>query len=422
MKKKIYILLFLLLCCLCGGCKEEAEMDKPDNREIVITKTPSITETSTPRPIETMIVKISESEVILPDYCFINSIPDIDPWAAFGCNGSSELPDGIWLYHWADGSLEFLGEGYYIADGSPDNSKLLLADNVSGELSIIDINDPEHVKKTIYSFPPGELNDLVWAPSSEYFAVILGKTPPRLRVITPDGQELVTVSDDIITWQVIYNVFRVHWSNDGRHLAFSSGFGGQLWVVDVAANTPKLLFQSDDVVIPEIFWSPDNIHLGYTNFPQDKDQHLEQMWVVDINTGDRSLLLEYDGQLINDPNWSPDGNHIYILGPRHDRSDLVLSYLDLNTQELTTALEVVLSESYQIMVSESVWSPSGRYFAVVANGYDVWIIDTTLAQAQLIYELPGHGTHILGWAPNEEGIYVYHRNSHPPVIKLISIY
>jgi tricorn protease len=149
----------------------------------------------------------------------------------------------------------------------------------------------------------------------------------------PDGKTVLTLSDEsgeVEFWQIPANGIGaatqlsrdgkvLRWdgipSPDGKTIAHRDK-DQQLWILDIATNTPKKVAQSAAGDFDDLAWSPDSKWLAYT---EPASNQLTQIHLYEVATG-RSVAVTTDRYDSYQPAWSPDGKWLYFLSDRNFES------------------------------------------------------------------------------------------------------
>jgi eukaryotic-like serine/threonine-protein kinase len=124
--------------------------------------------------------------------------------------------------------------------------------------------------------------------------------------------------------------FNPSWSHDGKQIVIatesvnytptSRGTTSELWIVDVASGTRRLLLERDGV---QPSWSPHGHRIAYWGISGDTAQR--DIWTIDPNAKEPSKTLAQvtnDGAVDWNPVWSPDGKYLYFGSDRSGANNL----------------------------------------------------------------------------------------------------
>jgi len=118
-----------------------------------------------------------------------------------------------------------------------------------------------------------------------------------------------------------YRDFDLHWSPDGRKLAFISERDNnrEVYIVDVRTRELKRLTNTPDAAESNPQWSPTGNHIAFVRGPFGR-----RLCWVDVNTGEEKVVAE--GPFITEFSWSPDGRWICFnkRDPANNVTDLYI--------------------------------------------------------------------------------------------------
>jgi serine/threonine protein kinase len=101
------------------------------------------------------------------------------------------------------------------------------------------------------------------------------------------------------------------YSEDGRHIAFSSNRSGPIavWVAETDGSAPHQLTHGKNHHEAAPKWSPDGKHIAFDSQSRDGHWHV---WVTDADGG-QATQLTFDAAAQNLPFWSRDGAWVYYV-------------------------------------------------------------------------------------------------------------
>lgn len=210
---------------------------------------------------------------------------------------------------------------------SPDGKKLVACDD-SGALQIWKIANPLTRSKSILSV------DAVARGIAQLFTVP-GVSLPVVNAIT--------------------------WSPDGKYLATASASTS---IVDATVGTlvRSLGPSGDDGDILQVAWSPDGQYLATasSNRTNQKGNTRIQIWATNGWTEVKQLAGEYD--TCSSMAWNRDSKRLLIAG-NISTNPVLQSHVQIWDIETASPLLLQKADSPD-GISEAVWSPDGRFFAV----------------------------------------------------------
>jgi dipeptidyl aminopeptidase/acylaminoacyl peptidase len=142
----------------------------------------------------------------------------------------------------------------------------------------------------------------------------------------------------------------LHWSPDGRQIAFSAIAPGRPWRISLISRDggPPQQLTSSDLVEVDPNWSPDGNTLAYGVYqPGRPDQNSIQM--LDLKTRRSSQLPGSEGFCF--PRWSPNGR--YVVATSFDAKKLAL--FDFKTSTWRPLITDVGSVGYFSWSSDSAY-------------------------------------------------------------------
>ena len=164
-------------------------------------------------------------------------------------------------------------------------------------------------------------------------------TAMRLMLSSPDGSNAKRINDGAsIAWNV-------HWSPDGKRLAFTgrpadSGDGLAVFVMNADGSGRRQVthFAPADGRAQWPVWSPDGRELAIQ--VNDLEARSCHIWIVDAATGKaRKLAAHAEPYLDETPSWFPDGKRVAFQSNRTGRMEVWVMNVDGSGQRQVTGLK-----------------------------------------------------------------------------------
>jgi hypothetical protein len=168
-----------------------------------------------------------------------------------------------------------------------------------------------------------------------------------------DGSEVRLLHTRAATERFCFNAA---WSNDSRHLAFSTYNDGQasLWVASPDDGSMSLITRFKEDGCPEhLKWSTNKRHIGFSISGQWRQRYM-------VTLPGRQLSPMPPDEVFPVCQWSPDGSWLGCIGIRS-----IAVYRVSDGERFNVAR--VNSPGLSIAEERLAWSPTGRWFAVSAH-------------------------------------------------------
>lgn len=204
---------------------------------------------------------------------------------------------GIWVMD-TDGNekrqIDALG---YNPDWSPDGTKLTFIYN-----GIWVINVDGTGKKQIGPYA-GSLSTPHWSPTGDkisYFELSANGGDWDIYTINEDGSNITDITNGSSWWETYHT-----WSPDGTKIAFATGDGNGIWVMNSNGSNRNQLI-SDTFARGDLDWSPDGTKIAYaTDKSGDSD-----IWIMNSDGTGQTQLTSHVSSDEYSLSWSPDGTKI----------------------------------------------------------------------------------------------------------------
>jgi TolB protein len=198
--------------------------------------------------------------------------------------------------------------------------------------------DPEGKNLREIAAVPGR--GLALSPDGKRLVYMAGGwTAMRLMLSSPDGSNAKQINDGTsIAWNV-------HWSPDGKRLAFTghppdstSGLAVFVMNADGSGKRQVTHFAPTEGRAQWPVWSPDGRELAIQ--VNDLEAHSCHIWIVDAATGKaRKLAAHAEPYLDEAPSWFPDGKRIAFQSNRNGRMEVWVMNADGSGQHQVTGLK-----------------------------------------------------------------------------------
>lgn len=179
----------------------------------------------------------------------------------------------------------------------------------------------------------------------------------------------------------------MHWSPDGRQLAYMGRQPGQPWkiyIVDNASNSARMLLREDrNEADPD--WSPDGSHIIFGRLPDFMSTEIASKDIEIIGLKDGSVISLPGSRGLYAPRWSPDGRHIAAMPLNQSR----LLLFDTETHTWRVLLDR--------KIANPTWASDGRslFFQAFAEKdqpiYRVWLANGHVDRIIGLSEMPDAG-------------------------------
>jgi serine/threonine-protein kinase len=117
------------------------------------------------------------------------------------------------------------------------------------------------------------------------------------------------------------------WSPDGRRIAFTAGWPGEIYVQELDGGGPRAITSGQET--HSLAWSPDGSRIAYVdgnaifvfgtvNFA---NEGISTIWVAPVDGGE-PVRVTPDGALNVSPQWTPDGRHLLWISNQEGTRDV----------------------------------------------------------------------------------------------------
>jgi Tol biopolymer transport system component len=177
----------------------------------------------------------------------------------------------------------------------------------------------------------------------------IAKVPGRAPTLSPDGTRLIYMTGTWTSTRLMisasdgsnprpitdgsYIAWNIHWSRDGKHIAFTSRRDpeGELAIFVMNADgTGRRQFSrfpagSGNAQWP--VWSPGGDQLAIqVNRQKEHDAHI---WIIDAATGNAAKLAAHERPYLDEtPAWFPDGKHVAFQSNRTGKMEVWMMNAD----------------------------------------------------------------------------------------------
>ncbi len=193
----------------------------------------------------------------------------------------------------------------------------------------------------------------------------------ELRIVSSDGEQQPVHDNerdyrmwDILGWLDDERLVLTNWANTEITLNIFNPFSGEL---EESLATPQVVSPQGDIFVggpgtPLLIYNPALTRVVYDRFLRDQNRITYELWDVQSKNvlWERSVEVDYSR-----PVWSPDGKYFAIIYEPYSKSND--PYLDYGS------LYIVNDEGQETMLTDMVagelaWSPDGRYIATWWRG------------------------------------------------------
>jgi Tol biopolymer transport system component len=318
--------------------------------------------------------------------------------------------EGNWEIFFTDGTTETNLTRNLASDNqpawSPDGKQIAFvrqANNGTKEIWVMD--EAGGNKKNLTQVPRGVNSwSPIWSPDGSMIAFLTDRDDqvfkqPDLYVMTSDGIGLKNLTNN----PAIYADYDFNWSPDAKQIVFTSApsvrnpnvvFFPDLFVVDVQTlATRNLTNQATNPALRGSMgypaWSPDGRTIAFSgSFPGNMGRVFSEIWVMNAGGGgERKLTAQPFGTRTNYPIWSPTGGRIVFSstnGP-NGRTDLFVMNADGNGLKNITGGPGGPPSVYN---RNPTWSPDGEriaFFGITQprgrSQVDVYVVERDGQQA-----------------------------------------
>ena len=192
---------------------------------------------------------------------------------------------------------------------------------------------------------------------------------------------------------------RLSWSNDGRHIAFSSDRGGNtnIWRAPVAGGRPRQITVTSGADITPT-WSPDGKKIA---FMSDTNGNWD-IWMVPALGGKAEPFIsspEPEGR----PVWSPDGEHLAFLST-YEQSEVANIWI----APVAGGEPTRLTEGF-----DPSWSPDGRNI-LFTHAENIWIAPLAGGAPRPLLDYPDR-IYCPSWSPDGSQVYFLRRGGNTDI-------
>lgn len=325
-----------------------------------------------------------------------------------------QVDDQVELLEEGDETSRLIGQDLFALDLSPDGSRALVStpwDSVGPETALVSL-DLTSGERT----PIAELGSwgipARWSPDGSSVAVRVGE------------RNLLCVHDLAIEeprcLPELGRVYKFDWSPDGTRIVFEQGLPGSLTVLDVASGQTSVMVRWDD---PEVLdavaaaglgeasdvqfqgprWSPSGRYVAALGMMRTDEGHANMVLVFDLDGSVVARGVPFH-EFSEARGWSPTADVFGYASGEPPYRIVEARLLDVSTDE--DRLLFPTSDSARQTIHSLVWSPSGRWIAVVlgdvSDGWfvsEIQILDTTGADPPRIFETSAAFPELVEWGP-----------------------
>lgn len=233
-----------------------------------------------------------------------------------------------------------------------------------------------------------------WSPNGRRLAFVDSRSD-SLWTMNADGSGLVRLVPKMS------QLLSPTWAPQGRRIAFTartSEHDRDIWIVDADGTDLHRLAKTPRLWEWDVDWSPAGNRIAFSSV----SFHAVQLYVMDVN-GKHRRVLNPDWRRLQAamPEWSPTGRKLAFMGFGQGQSGL--KDAEIWVANATGSLRVRLT-SNRVTDSDPAWSPDGRRIAFVRGAREqVLFIPPEERSPAELYRMDADGTHVTQLTDNELG-------------------